>query len=746
MTTFHTDRWIEVPGGRVKARIAGDGPGIPLIVLHGGPGSTHDYLKNLAALGDERPVILYDQLGSGESEHSGDRSLWRIDRFVREMAAIVEALGYHQVHVLGHSWGTMLALDWFLAGGREKTASLSFVSPCLSARRILSDMERLRRELPQAVRDTLALHEARGTTDSGAYRAAMRVFYQRHLCRLDPWPEVLSSDEGFSWEVYGTMWGPSEMAFTGNLSAYEGADRLGEVDVPALFACGRHDEITPESTAAYRERVPGSRLEIFEASAHMPNLEEPERFLEVVRSFLREAERQPATLIDLLRARAGEKGGAPLYTFLADGEAEEATLSYGGLDRRARAIGARLQQAGAAGERALLLYPPGLDFIAAFFGCLYAGAVAVPAYPPRAGRTQPRLRAIAGDARPRLVLTTAAIAAKAAELSEQIPELAGAEWIATESLDSSAAERWTPPSLGPGTLAFLQYTSGSTAAPKGVMVTHANLLHNERLIGAAFGMDEESVVVGWLPLYHDMGLIGNVLQPLHAGGRCVLMSPVAFLQRPMRWLEAVSRYRGTVSGGPNFAYELCLRKAAPEALSRLDLSSWRVAYNGAEPVRASTLERFAEAFAPCGFRAEALYPCYGLAEATLFVTGGHGARVEKERVSCGSAWQRIVTVDPETGEERPEGEVWISGPSVARGYWENEEATARDFHAFLPTGEGPFLRTGDLGFLSGGELYVTGRLKDLIILRGRNHYPQDVELTAERSHPDLHPGGGAAFS
>ncbi|MEO6192910.1 MAG: AMP-binding protein, partial [Thermoanaerobaculia bacterium] len=299
-----------------------------------------------------------------------------------------------------------------------------------------------------------------------------------------------------------------------------------------------------------------------------------------------------------------------------------------------------------------------------------------------------------------------------------------------------------------------QYTSGSTAAPKGVMVSHGNLLHNERMIGAAFGMDEESVVVGWLPLYHDMGLIGNVLQPLHAGGRCVLMSPVSFLQRPMRWLEAISRYRGTVGGGPNFAYELCARKASPEALAGLDLSSWQVAYNGAEPVRASTLERFAEVFAPSGFRKEAFYPCYGLAEATLFVTGGVSGvapRVDDRRVSCGYAWmgQRLVVADPETGTERgagEEGEVWISGPSVARGYWENPEGTARDFNAFLATGEGPFLRTGDLGYLAGGELYVTGRLKDLIILRGRNHYPQDIELTAERAHVDLQPGGGAAFS
>jgi amino acid adenylation domain-containing protein len=463
------------------------------------------------------------------------------------------------------------------------------------------------------------------------------------------------------------------------------------------------------------------------------------------------------TIAGLLRARAAERPEQVAFTFLTDGESEGGSLTYGELDRRASAIAAALAAAPVPqGERALLLYPPGLDFIAAFFGCLYAGVVAVPAYPPRPNdRSQSRLRAIAHDATPRAALTTAAILAGTVEprgLLAVAPELGGLRWIATDSLEGSLSDGAAPSrEPAPESIAFLQYTSGSTATPKGVMVTHANLLHNERMIGAAFDMDESSVVVGWLPLYHDMGLIGNVLQPLHAGGRCVLMSPVAFLQRPMRWLEAISRYRGTVSGGPNFAYELCVRKAAPETMAGLDLSSWRVAFNGAEPVRASTLERFAEAFAPCGFRRDALYPCYGLAEATLFVTGGHVSRVEQGRVSCGWGWmgQRIVTVDPETGAERrpeEEGEIWISGPSVARGYWENPEATARDFHAFLPTGEGPFLRTGDLGFLSGGELYVTGRLKDLIILRGRNLYPQDVELTAERSHPDLQPGGGAAFS
>jgi amino acid adenylation domain-containing protein len=489
---------------------------------------------------------------------------------------------------------------------------------------------------------------------------------------------------------------------------------------------------------------------------------------------------RPATLASLLRGRAGERPGRVAFTFLADGEAEGERLTYGELDRRARTIAAALRESLAPGDRALLLYPPGLEFIAAFFGCLYAGVIAVPAYPPRLNdRSQGRLRAVARDAEPLAALTTASILTAAAALP--IPELAAVRWIATDALEASAIEL---PEPDPESIAFLQYTSGSTSTPKGVMVTHANLLHNERMIGEAFRQDEDSVVVGWLPLYHDMGLIGNVLQPLWAGGTCVLMSPVAFLQKPSRWLEAIHRYRGTTSGGPNFAYELCVRRIAEEQRAGLDLSSWRVAYNGAEPVRAETLERFAAAFAPQGFRPEAFYPCYGLAEATLFVSGGeagtvppvarldaaaleaHEARparpegpenTEEARrlVSCGHAWagQRIVVADPEA-DSRPAselptgriGEIWIAGPSVARGYWRNPEATERDFAARLESGEGPFLRTGDLGFLRDGELYVTGRLKDLIIIRGRNHYPQDLELTAERSHPDLRPGSGAAFS
>ncbi|HSK77422.1 MAG TPA: AMP-binding protein, partial [Thermoanaerobaculia bacterium] len=497
------------------------------------------------------------------------------------------------------------------------------------------------------------------------------------------------------------------------------------------------------------------------------------------------SEVRPKTLAGALRARVAERPNQLAFTFLADGEAEAGRLTYAELDARATAVAAALARSVPPGERALLLFPPGLDFIAAFFGCLYAGVVAVPAYPPRPNdRSQTRLRSIARDAEPKAALTTSAILAGAEGpkgLLAIAPELGGLRWLPTDSLDlCTGGSGRELPDPDPESVAFLQYTSGSTSAPKGVMVTHANLVHNERMIGAAFEQDEESVVVGWLPLYHDMGLIGNVLQPLHAGGRCVLMSPVAFLQKPLRWLEAISRYRATTSGGPNFAYELCLRKIGSEEKAGLDLSSWRVAYNGAEPVRAETLERFAEAFAPCGFRRAAFFPCYGLAEATLFVTGGEPGRFPRveavdaaalERhevepappesptarllVSCGRAslGQRVVVVDPEAGLEQPPGrvgEIWIAGESVARGYWKRDEATERDFNAFLlgarDGGEGPYLRTGDLGFLRDGELFVTGRLKDLIIIRGRNHYPQDIELTAERSHPDLRPGNGAAFS
>jgi len=482
-------------------------------------------------------------------------------------------------------------------------------------------------------------------------------------------------------------------------------------------------------------------------------------------------------LIQLLQSRAAHQPDRLAYTFLLDGEEEEAHLTYGELERQARAIGTCLQQLNLQGQRVILLYPPSLEYIAAFWGCLYAGAVAVPAYPPRLNRKMQRLQAVVADAQPSAALTTEHILSRLQPLLKNIPALSALKWLVTEEIDISLAEHWRDPEIDGTTLAFLQYTSGSTAAPKGVMVSHGNLLHNEGFIKRTFNQTEDSVIVGWLPLYHDMGLIGTVLQPLYVGARCILMSPLAFLQKPLRWLQAISRYRATTSGGPNFAYELCVRKISPAQSSMLDLSCWDVAFNGAEPISAATLERFAAAFEPCGFRREAFYPCYGLAEATLLVSGDREGRplaikaVDKEAlangrvvkpsaedkrghllVGCGAAVadQGVVIVNPLSMTRCAAdevGEVWARGPSVAAGYWNREEETASTFYAYLAdSAVGPFLRTGDLGFVSSGELFIVGRLKDLIIIRGRNLYPHDIERTAEAAHVSLRPGGAVAFS
>ena len=482
---------------------------------------------------------------------------------------------------------------------------------------------------------------------------------------------------------------------------------------------------------------------------------------------------EPTTLADVLRRRARQQGGETAYVFL-DASGEEAErLSYGELDARVRALAVGLKEAGVAGERVLLLYPPGSEFVVAFLGCLYAGAVAVPAYPPASQRHLPRLRSMVLDARPTLALASDSAGSRTHKMAARLPEMANVAWLTTNEV-SKAPEEWSPPELDGSELAFLQYTSGSTADPKGVMITHANLVANEEVIRKSFGTSEDSVIVGWLPFYHDMGLIGNLLQPLYVGAECVLMAPLTFLQQPRRWLEAISRYGGTTSGGPNFAYDLCVNRISEEDRKGLDLSSWQTAFSGAEPVRAETLERFAEAFEPCGFRRRAFYPCYGLAEATLMVSGGDAEQppvissfeaeaLEQHRVvtargagsrrlvGCGQASPGVEVriVDPEDGgvvSPVEVGEIWVAGASVAAGYWQRPEKTAHDFETRLEEGGPCFLRTGDLGFLEGGELFVTGRIKDLIILRGRNHYPQDLELSAENAHRGLRPGCGAAFA
>lgn len=500
-----------------------------------------------------------------------------------------------------------------------------------------------------------------------------------------------------------------------------------------------------------------------------------------------------STLVDLLSYRAQQQPDQIAYTFLQDGTTPENQLTYQELDQQARAIATQLQLINATGSRALLLYPPGLEFIAAFFGCLYAGVVAVPAYPPRRNQNMSRLQAILADAQAAVALTTTSLLDNIESRFSESPDLTKLHWLTTDDITRNLAAAWQEPKLTSDTLAFLQYTSGSTGTPKGVMVNHGNLLHNSALIHQSFADTPNSQGVSWLPPYHDMGLIGGVLQPLYVGAPMNLMSAVAFMQKPIRWLQAISRFKATTSGGPNFAYDLCIRKITSEQKASLDLSSWEVAFTGAEPVRAETLDQFAAMFEPCGFRREAFHPCYGMAETTLIVSGGlktappiirsvDGAALEqnqvvavaKERegirkiVGVGRTWldQKIVIVNPESLTLCPDnqvGEIWVSGLSVAQGYWNRPEETEQTFNAYLKdtsdteveTSEAssaternlrPFLRTGDLGFLQDGELFITGRIKDVIIIRGQNHYPQDIELTVEKSHPALRPGCGAAFA
>ncbi|MFW6359350.1 MAG: AMP-binding protein, partial [Chroococcales cyanobacterium] len=478
------------------------------------------------------------------------------------------------------------------------------------------------------------------------------------------------------------------------------------------------------------------------------------------------------TVVDLLRFQGQQQPNQSAFTFLSEGQTESMIMTYEALDRSSRAIAAQLQAMGLQGERALLLYPPGLDYLAAFFGCLYAGVVAIPAYPPRNKRNTPRILAILEDAQAAIALTTTGIENNVRSLLTN--KVASVQWLTTDNLPLELATQWQEPRLSGESLAFLQYTSGSTGTPKGVMITHGNLLHNAARTYQYMEHSPESVFVSWLPAYHDMGLIGGILQPLYGGFPCILMSPTYFLQRPFRWLEAISRYGGTTSGAPNFAYELCVQKVTPEQRETLDLSRWDVAFNGAEPIRHQVLEDFAEYFAPCGFRREAFYPCYGMAEATLMVSGVEKAAapiikvVDKDAlaqnrvvkwynnsvslVSCGRSLpdQQVIIANPDTltrCEAGEVGEIWVTGPSVGKGYWNRPNATQETFQAYLAeTGEGPFLRTGDLGFLENGELYVTGRAKDLIIIRGRNLYPQDIEFTAENSHPALRATGSAAFA
>ncbi|MCM1984978.1 fatty acyl-AMP ligase [Lyngbya confervoides] len=493
------------------------------------------------------------------------------------------------------------------------------------------------------------------------------------------------------------------------------------------------------------------------------------------------------TLVDLLLYRTQQQKTQIAYQFLIDGEAETEGLTYQDLYRYACAIAVKLQSQYTPGNRILLLYQPGLDYIAAFLGCLYAGMIAVPAYPPRLNRSLHRLQSILADCDAAAILTTQQIRLSLETSIQKIHEFTNLHWITTDSDTLHDWDSWHPPPIRAETLAFLQYTSGSTSVPKGVMISHRNLLHNLQSLHQCFEISDQSSGVIWLPPFHDMGLIGGILQPLYSGFPVTLMSPLMFIQRPFRWLNAISTHRATISGGPNFAYDLCVKKITSEQKENLDLSCWELAFNGAEPINPHTLEQFSAAFAPCGFQAHAFYPCYGMAETTLIATGGkkqhppifktiqsralgqnvalpleHDGQESRTLVGCGQSLpdQRIIIVNPETRlscAEHEVGEIWVQGPSVAAGYWNRDSLSS--FHGYLadngfkrpaqkqqkiPTDTtanvritaekdemGPFLRTGDLGFLSQGELFCTGRMKDVIVIHGANHYPQDIEWTIE---------------
>lgn len=482
------------------------------------------------------------------------------------------------------------------------------------------------------------------------------------------------------------------------------------------------------------------------------------------------------TLIDVLEYGAQYKPDTLIYQFLTEAASQIQTLSYQGLAQKAKAIALTLKKSGVEkGERAILIYEPGLELIAAYFGCLYAGVIAVPVYPPLNVYLVEKLQRVIENSESRVLLTSSSIQKKLQQLkffksmvhlpfiknlalkygSKKLAltnwDLEKLTWITTDNIDLSFAKDWKLLSISQNDLAFLQYTSGSTAHPKGVMISHGNLLDNLSILHRVCRVNKESVGMNWLPPYHDMGLIGTILLPFFVGFKSILMPPLIFLRNPKKWLQAITDYQATIMAAPNFAYDYCVKKISDEDKKNLDLASWKVAINGAEPIHVQSLENFYQSFKQCGFRKEAFMPSYGLAEATLYVSGASYFQGYKEFnygkkriVSCGQPSQQVIIVNPDSNEvceEHKEGEIWIKGPSVAKGYWGLPEETKKTFHA-----NQDYLRTGDLGFLYQGELFVTGRIKDLIIIHGKNYYPQDFELTAEQCHSQLRKGAVAAFS
>ena len=481
--------------------------------------------------------------------------------------------------------------------------------------------------------------------------------------------------------------------------------------------------------------------------------------------------------LDRLRYWAAAQPEKIAYRFIG-GDGEIKTLTFAELDHQAKAVAAMLVSKGYAGKRALMMYPPGLEFIVAFFGCHYAAVTPIPAFPPRRNRNMARIGAISDDAQASVAISVTSVIKSCEKWIKDSPGLQRIPWLPTESVAAEFANDWVKPKASLDDLGLIQYTSGSTGSPKGVMLSHRNLIANCRMITRAFQTGRfKGSICSWLPTYHDMGLVGGILNPMYCGTEDNLMSPVAFLTRPIRWLRAISEYKSIASGGPNFAYAWCTMKINEEDCEGLDLSNWKVAFNGAEPVSAAVMERFTEKFAPYGFNPEAFYPCYGMAETTLIVTGGSDEEAPIVRpfdkyelvehrvlpidenhenarrlVGCGKVLEEeeVLIVHPENHTPLPDdkiGEIWINSPSCGLGYWQREQETQETFRARLKPDNGKYyVRSGDLGFMDRGELFVTGRLKDMIIVRGANRYPQDIENTVELCHPLTRSGGAAAFS
>ena len=487
-----------------------------------------------------------------------------------------------------------------------------------------------------------------------------------------------------------------------------------------------------------------------------------------------------STLVGLLRHRAETAPTSRAFTFLVDGDDQEDVITYAQLDHQARAVAATISEEVGEFDRVLVIYPQGLSYLSALFGCMYAKTLAVPLQPPdprRLDRTLPKLESIVRDGGVRLVLTTREMLEGAQKMLPAGSPLAEVPWIATDDIELSAAEAWKEPELNADDMAYLQYTSGSTSTPKGVIVTHRNLIHNLTDFDVDYGHDADSVMVTWLPTFHDLGLVYGVFMPVFKGFPCVILDPMSFLARPIRWLRAISKYRGTHSPAPNFAYDICVSKTSVEDRQGLDLSCWKVALNGAEAIRYESEARFVEAFEPFGVTWKTISHAYGMSETTAKISSephwwepefvwADATALEENRVvdvpkstenarilaSCGTTDTDTTVVIARIPDfaKQPDnhvGEIWVGGTTITQGYWERADATEECYGVELSdTGEGPFFRTGDLGFRRDGRVFVTGRLKDMIIIRGENHYPQDIEWDVQFCHPALRPNSIAAFS